>query len=59
MSRGPRCERYTICTAMAPGAVRTYGIRPLHDADFQASRTVTVEGHGCHSGPVQHRWLGT
>ena len=33
ISRDPRCEEYTICTAVAPDAVftvRTYGTRPLY-----------------------------
>jgi hypothetical protein len=33
MSREPRCEEYTICTAVAPDAVftvRTYGTRQLY-----------------------------
>ena len=32
MSRDPRCEEYTICTAVAPDdvlTVRTYGTAPL------------------------------
>ena len=33
ISRDPRCQEYTICTAVAPDAVftvRTYGTRQLH-----------------------------
>jgi hypothetical protein len=36
ISRDPRCEEYTICTAVAPDAVftfRTYGTRQLYDPD--------------------------
>ena len=35
ISRDPRCEEYTICTAVAPDAVftvRTYGTRQLYDS---------------------------
>ncbi len=34
ISRDPRCEKYTTCTAVAPDAVltvRTYGTRPPQD----------------------------
>jgi hypothetical protein len=36
ISRDPRCQEYTICTAVAPEAVftvRTYGTRQLYGPD--------------------------
>jgi hypothetical protein len=54
ISRDPRCEEYTICTAVAPEAVftvRTYGTRQLYGPGL-VRKSSSREPRTCRS---QHR----